>query len=1686
MDKDTFGVPVLRKTTLKSPTRSSTQQPNSASLPSSSSPAPAHHRTPPPRVMEERKDRDTAHRHQVAQHEARQRAQQHYNDLQHAEAARFAASPLEDALQKREQQKVDRSAVEFLKQLESGVHARHDEGTAAAMRLSPIVSARGDHGEAETGGSEEDSRDWRHENAEREKFFKAIGVPTTGPSLTSAASSPFKPSSTMDVSVSSSLAERRRSSVATLTASSPAPTLAGARLSTPHSTKSTAGALPPQRRLSTPSAPSRSEPANHVTAAGTGPSSSPKNKSNPLQRTLVATSRTLRTFLKTKPLAPIPLAPSMISTVIPDRHAGDLNAETILTQFKRQQVDERDYAIDLKSRKMAEEHDGTLIHLEMTQSISRVSGIVSALETGKPFRDVVTYNDAKEMRDRELEREAQQRGGAGGGGDGGGSDEATPEELREVIQVLLKDNMKQSGMYQELERQLRTTQGELAASREESKALRDTVTSLQATLDALVVEKDKLQKELSRAQATIALLQEQLSSTEATLEQVAASKGSKGHPQRGHGSNKALSASTLKGSTQAHNAASSKLLVPSFDLALGTPRSENGEDSVLTPTVSPMAVPLVPVRLDGASIAQQLNPAMPSMQDVPQGEDVTIVATAVQGVDALWEHAPQDMITTLSMHNRVLTDLVPLYRGYQVKTAGEEFLVAFASTVDAVNFAVKLQDALVELVWPQSLSQVKGVSDQKKKSTWDSATNNEALDAALPPSQRDMAAMGSGGVRSGSETASNEVSKLPVGHQNWLWNGVRVAVGIHCGPVHIDFNPATQGFDYMGSTVNRALLLKRVSFGGMAASSKEVYDRVMAQLDKEDLQHPENAQASQRGLSFAESARASTRRSSRPHAMMHESQLATSASLRNAAAKAANKIDPHHHQPSETLLIPITTSYHCRIPAGKHMPPQDVYCLLPSSLEERLDDIHAATKAIAAANNLNLDSVMAPAEGDDQPSELEALLGAFSRRGDQPAKFITRDGVLDVDEMPNEEQVARDAIRRSGLPKGEITLLTVRSEGATSKRLMEKLLQKDMEQLIDEFRGCVELACAANGGVLVRDLPPKSQREKMASLTSPRAANSPGRSTGGAAANTADAPPSSADNPTTMTLAFTSVAAAVRCALAVDAELTSHQWPKFVHHHPDTEEVLWRGVRVFLGLRPSQGLHQAEMAPQYDPMTRTVHYTGFNAYVSHRLAALALPGQLLMEERAAFAALATVHPRPLFTHMTSKGNRTSSSAVRLCNCISRCFVGRYFVWGGVPLYPQCCRLPQYRRMKQELRMEDTRWHRDATRVVARELRSDGFNNGSDPAAEGAGDDENGDANGMANAFASVLAAGKSAADLRLRDLELNNVFLVTLKKRIDEEELPDELVDRHSLVGHLEKLEHNLMTLQDPFYDGQVVALQPIIVDLPDLRELPMGGDKKKGIGELLAGDGGASGGGGCATNPGGDPAGGGGGDSDGERDDLEASGRRGSHVLLDVDEDDDEMEQELAIANAMARNRGGRNGAEDQSAVIDVWKRKVQSLELDVLAAHRICRQMFSVLKDWLNPLVSTTVMYMMSDDEVVSKLLSAERTTREYFAQASSASSRRVGGGGPSSSAASASSDAESATTTTTTSGKEKEAARAGVRVQWRQLLDQEVAAQEVEDRLRKKSGKLLLSMESMICRHFLFLRQYVKRIKLKERSK
>jgi class 3 adenylate cyclase len=153
---------------------------------------------------------------------------------------------------------------------------------------------------------------------------------------------------------------------------------------------------------------------------------------------------------------------------------------------------------------------------------------------------------------------------------------------------------------------------------------------------------------------------------------------------------------------------------------------------------------------------------------------VALVFTDIEGSTRIWESRPELARNALRAHDAVMRAALHRHGGYEVKTEGDAFMVAFASPLQAVRFCLDAQRQLHEQPW------------------------------------------------------SPELLQLPEAEERPAMRGIRVRMGVHVGEP--EARADGEQVDYFGPMVNRAARIGGAGHGGQVLVSGEAWQEVQAQL----------------------------------------------------------------------------------------------------------------------------------------------------------------------------------------------------------------------------------------------------------------------------------------------------------------------------------------------------------------------------------------------------------------------------------------------------------------------------------------------------------------------------------------------------------------------------------------------------------------------------------------------------------------------------------------------------------------------------------------------------------------------------------------------------------------------------------------------------------------------------------------
>eukprot|EP00727_Mastigamoeba_balamuthi_P004719 m51a1_g14245 Plasma Membrane Syntaxin D (1175) ;mRNA; f:247478-252218 len=106
-------------------------------------------------------------------------------------------------------------------------------------------------------------------------------------------------------------------------------------------------------------------------------------------------------------------------------------------------------------------------------------------------------------------------------------------------------------------------------------------------------------------------------------------------------------------------------------------------------------------RPEFADILGSLNKAAELLKDLIGA--MAIVFTDIQQSTELWEWNAQLMKEALYQHHYAIRAALRRYKGYEVETQGDAFMITFQATIDALRFCADAQLALVNLRWNPGL-----------------------------------------------------------------------------------------------------------------------------------------------------------------------------------------------------------------------------------------------------------------------------------------------------------------------------------------------------------------------------------------------------------------------------------------------------------------------------------------------------------------------------------------------------------------------------------------------------------------------------------------------------------------------------------------------------------------------------------------------------------------------------------------------------------------------------------------------------------------------------------------------------------------------------------------------------------------------------------------------------------------------
>src|SRR5271154_522798 len=154
---------------------------------------------------------------------------------------------------------------------------------------------------------------------------------------------------------------------------------------------------------------------------------------------------------------------------------------------------------------------------------------------------------------------------------------------------------------------------------------------------------------------------------------------------------------------------------------------------------------------------------------------IAMVFTDIKNSTMLWELHPVAMRSAIKTHNVIMRRQMRIIGGYEVKTEGDAFIVAFPEITTALQWCFAVQTNLLSADWPAEILESDHCSE------------------IYHPERGDL-----------------------------LHRGLSVRMGCHYGNPVCEVDPITRRMDYFGPMMNRTSRISAVADGGQITISADV------------------------------------------------------------------------------------------------------------------------------------------------------------------------------------------------------------------------------------------------------------------------------------------------------------------------------------------------------------------------------------------------------------------------------------------------------------------------------------------------------------------------------------------------------------------------------------------------------------------------------------------------------------------------------------------------------------------------------------------------------------------------------------------------------------------------------------------------------------------------------------------------
>ena len=222
----------------------------------------------------------------------------------------------------------------------------------------------------------------------------------------------------------------------------------------------------------------------------------------------------------------------------------------------------------------------------------------------------------------------------------------------------------------------------------------------------------------------------------------------------------------------------------------------------------------------------------------PSDEEVTIVVTDIESSTKIWQVASVHMNRALAVHDKIIRTAIHQTFGYEVLTEGDSFTVAFHTALDAVRFAMLVQERMHNYAWDAPIANVcRQVYEENDQDAINQPSLSETRTGELLLKAVSTQDVIHEDIDFQDNDSSSDAAALPVGNRGIFLNptgtvgarvteqprinGLRVRIGMHTGFCQSRFHPTTRRREYYKGAVTVAHAVSDCALGGQTVISAD-------------------------------------------------------------------------------------------------------------------------------------------------------------------------------------------------------------------------------------------------------------------------------------------------------------------------------------------------------------------------------------------------------------------------------------------------------------------------------------------------------------------------------------------------------------------------------------------------------------------------------------------------------------------------------------------------------------------------------------------------------------------------------------------------------------------------------------------------------------------------------------------------